>query len=753
MRLLTMIRQVYDEHLELLRESEVLRLEQARLMSNAAASVSQNVESELERAAASAHGDSYVSRLLSATKGWEWRDVELLLEEFREAPRALIVTGSLASGMVTVLAFLKANATGALFNLFARATSGAAISRELMDAALPLLLAVFCCVAGEWLANVARDFLFARARARRLITVRLRYLAAMLSQDAAFHDAHRSGELALRLSIDPDALDDAVLFTLERVLHGSLALCAGAYILFVDWRTLAFGLALRLPFALQFVEASVQTTTAYERLETSTAAAAGARAAECLANVRVLQSNTAEESELAGYGRLLGKQARVRRVAAGAVSILRHTERVVTSFSDVITLGFGGYRILRGSLSLGTFTALQSVMGIVIQEFNKLEAAYVGLRQAALRSRRYVALRDRIPAVGLHVDVAPAKVAAMEAEMATTSSVGAPTFRTTTSLTDGGDAAPGTAANARVSSLRRRRSPRRVESRSLQLSRSALGPAGRDEASAACGFNLGAVRCGRVLQFDDVSFSYPATLAPVLSHVSFVAAPGRVIAFVGPSGSGKSTVSRLAVRFFDPDSGRVLLDGDDVRTIDASALRRAIAVVDQDPALLDRSIIDNVTLGCEIRPPMDSVSCMFIFVDSFATVANTMRRLQLHSRYRLPCRSLRRVDLHTSTTSSLAYRWATIRSLASAVGDSAVARRNASALPERYCAIRLFLFSTRPPRRSTPQTRPLSRMRWKILCAGARLLSSRIDCQRCDVQMKSLSCLVAPSSSAAATRP
>ena len=88
----------------------------------------------------------------------------------------------------------------------------------------------------------------------------------------------------------------------------------------------------------------------------------------------------------------------------------------------------------------------------------------------------------------------------------------------------------------------------------------------------------------------------------VLDDVSFETAPGRIIAIVGPSGGGKSTIARLALRFFDPIRGAVTLGGEDLRTLDTAVLRRRVALVDQDPTLLDRSVRDNVALGSEPVP-------------------------------------------------------------------------------------------------------------------------------------------------------
>nr|WP_108658871.1 ABC transporter transmembrane domain-containing protein [Acuticoccus kandeliae] len=108
------------------------------------------------------------------------------------------------------------------------------------------------------------------------------------------------------------------------------------------------------------------------------------------------------------------------------------------------------------------------------------------------------------------------------------------------------------------------------------------------------------------LAFEAVSFAYPGDLSrPILNDVSFSVAPGETVALVGPSGAGKSTVFQLIGRNYDVTSGRVVVDGVDVRAADLSALRRRIAVVPQDTTILATSIADNIRLA---RPEADEAA-------------------------------------------------------------------------------------------------------------------------------------------------
>jgi ATP-binding cassette subfamily B protein len=95
------------------------------------------------------------------------------------------------------------------------------------------------------------------------------------------------------------------------------------------------------------------------------------------------------------------------------------------------------------------------------------------------------------------------------------------------------------------------------------------------------------------IRFERVSFGYGRG-APVLSEVTLEVAPGERLALVGRSGEGKSTIAELLLRLIDPDGGRVLLDGLDLRRVRLADLRRHVVVVDQEPFLFNTTVAENV---------------------------------------------------------------------------------------------------------------------------------------------------------------
>ena len=102
---------------------------------------------------------------------------------------------------------------------------------------------------------------------------------------------------------------------------------------------------------------------------------------------------------------------------------------------------------------------------------------------------------------------------------------------------------------------------------------------------------------GRIA-FEDVHFRYPARPdVQALDGINLSINPGETVAFVGPSGAGKTTIIQLILRFYDPASGRITLDGVDLRDVSRAAFRRSVALVPQDPVIFAASARENIRFG------------------------------------------------------------------------------------------------------------------------------------------------------------
>ena len=101
--------------------------------------------------------------------------------------------------------------------------------------------------------------------------------------------------------------------------------------------------------------------------------------------------------------------------------------------------------------------------------------------------------------------------------------------------------------------------------------------------------------------FEDVHFTYNG-INPVLKDISLEAKKGQIIAMVGPSGAGKSTLVNLILRFYDPVSGRILIDGEDIKDVTIQSLRQQIGLVSQETVLFNDTVLENIKYGRQNAP-------------------------------------------------------------------------------------------------------------------------------------------------------
>jgi ATP-binding cassette subfamily B (MDR/TAP) protein 1 len=127
------------------------------------------------------------------------------------------------------------------------------------------------------------------------------------------------------------------------------------------------------------------------------------------------------------------------------------------------------------------------------------------------------------------------------------------------------------------------------------------------------------------VELRDVTFTYPSRLDhPVLNKISITCEPGRLTAIVGLSGSGKSTIASLITRFYDPQEGEIMLDGRDIKELNVTSLRGHISLVQQEPSLLDRSILENIALGL-VNSPAHAHLRSVLLSNTLANVALAVR--------------------------------------------------------------------------------------------------------------------------------
>jgi len=115
------------------------------------------------------------------------------------------------------------------------------------------------------------------------------------------------------------------------------------------------------------------------------------------------------------------------------------------------------------------------------------------------------------------------------------------------------------------------------------------------------------VKTGAKIEFADVAFKYPTRESPIYRNLNISIESGQFVAFVGPSGCGKTTVISLLERFYEPVSGSIYFNGQNVGGIEMASYREALSLVSQEPRLFDGTIRENLVLGLESADVTDEM--------------------------------------------------------------------------------------------------------------------------------------------------
>ncbi|MFO0580353.1 MAG: ABC transporter transmembrane domain-containing protein [Polyangia bacterium] len=381
-----------------------------------------------------------------------------------------------------------------------------------IDRATLLMVAVFAVLG---VSTALRFVLFSNAGERIVARLRSDLFASLMSQEIAFFDAQKTGELTNRLAADTTVLQNTVSVNISMTLRNVAAVLGGLALLFyTSARLTLLMLVIVPPVAIGAVAYGRRVRQLSREVQDSLARSSEV-AEESLAGIRTVRSFAAEEAEVQRYrdavhGSLQLAFRRTRLTAAfiGAASFAVY-------LAGAIVFWYGGRLVIDGALSIGALTAFLVYTLVVAASLGALSDLWADYNRAAGAAERVFELLERTPAIA--------------------------------SLGPGAKAPP------------------RVE--------------------------------GRVA-WEHVDFAYPTRPdMPVLRGFDLALQPGEVVALVGPSGAGKSTVASLLYRLYDPQGGRLLLDGVPLGELDPAWLRRQIGVVAQEPLLFSTSIAENIRYG------------------------------------------------------------------------------------------------------------------------------------------------------------
>jgi ABC-type multidrug transport system fused ATPase/permease subunit len=284
-------------------------------------------------------------------------------------------------------------------------------------------------------------------------------------------------------------------------------------------------------------------------------------AEELASSVRTVRQFAGEGREAARFAARVEETYQLARRIGIVAAYFDGAVHMAANVSLVAVLWYGGQQVSSGAMSAGDLTAFLMYSLYTGLNISTLSTVYTDLKRASGAAARVFEITDRAPSMPLSSD--PRYWAAADA------AVSKPT---------GALASPVGGAWDYDSSPAR----------------------GKDAAAQAVGHAslrpLEAVR--GELRLEEVTFAYPTRpTQPVLRGFTLSVPAGATLALVGGSGTGKSTVGALLTRLYDPQSGSVLVDGQDIRGLDPQSLRSRIGVVAQEPVLFASTIADNIRYG------------------------------------------------------------------------------------------------------------------------------------------------------------
>ena len=458
----------------------------------------------------------------------------------------------------------RALVAGALLLLFVEGALqlvGPLLTRHVIDVALPrgdaslvttsaILLAAslvlqFACSYGETL-------LTALLGQRVMRDLRDELFAHLQRLPIAFFDRNPAGRLITRVTSDVESLNELFTAGVVAGLGDLFTLLAIMILMLVaDWRlALASFAAVPLVWVVSMVfRARVRTVYRDIRIRL---ARINAFLQERLTGMRVVQLFGRERDEGRSFDALNRSHLDAHLKSITVYALYFPAIEILTTVALASLVVAGSERVHGGSLTVGTVAAFLQLVRRFFQPLQDLSDKFNTLQQAMASSERIFALLD-----------------------------------TPAAADEGGEE-----VRSRLSALGSRLEPRDASSREAS---NGSASEGREQSAESS-------RQGVRVEFDDVWFAYAPPVEGaepdwVLRGVSFAVDPGRTLAIVGHTGAGKTTIISLLLRFYDPQRGRILVDGRDVRALPVSELRALIGYVQQDIFLFAGDIASNIRLA------------------------------------------------------------------------------------------------------------------------------------------------------------
>ena len=412
--------------------------------------------------------------------------------------------------IVSFLLSLISTALGMIQPLFAKFLIDKVLMSQQYKILLILLGAVVCLLVISFLIRVSNSYIYTRYSARLLFQMREDLFEHLQKVPLSFFSKRKIGDIYSRIAADMADIQGLVTETLPGYLFNFLTcLLTASVLLWLNWQMAVLSFCF-LPVAIYLIGLIRPKLLKLAKNLAESNADIAHFLFESLAGTSLIRAFGAERLE---SEKLQEKQAGILKIllsyqVLGAFS--RSVPTFYTVINTVVVYGYGGFLVMKGSLSIGSLVAFAIYQGRVFGPLQGLMDGYLTMQKAKVAISRVKEILDVRPAF----------------------------------QKDG----------------------------QLELSGQALKGA---------------------ISVENVSFAYEAE-EPVLNNLFFQIPAGKITAIVGPSGVGKTTICHLIMRLFDPDAGRVTLDGVDLKAFRMQWLRNQITLVSQDTFLFHSTILENI---------------------------------------------------------------------------------------------------------------------------------------------------------------
>ena len=415
------------------------------------------------------------------------------------------------------------------------------------DAAPLLVIAAAFAVAVGVQAVTTRMFVTMTGQVGQKVVLELRrrLFAHFLSLEVAFHEDYTSGRVISRQTSDIEAISDLFEEGLDSLIAAVLTLLlVGTGMLLLDWKLGLVVLAGFIPLTWLTAWFRRESASAYRRTREAIALVI-VHFVETFGGIRAVQAFRREERNSDIFSGLGQDYAEASTHASRLIAIYGPSISLVGNIITGVVLGYGGLLAIEGNLKVGVLATFLLYLQRFFDPLQDVSQFYNIFQSAASGLEKISGVLEQDAAVPE-------------------------------------PSAPGS-----------------LPSRATALVAAGRAPADRAPAPG----ERDPVPAGRQVRFESVTFGYRDNL--VLPGLDLDIPAGQTVALVGETGAGKTTIARLLGRFYDPRSGRITLDGVDLRQLPDPVLRSEIIVITQENFLFGGSVADNIRLGRPDAPAAD----------------------------------------------------------------------------------------------------------------------------------------------------